>query len=311
MIKSAHVNICRVQGQPSVPFKLDKALPGLNPWYQPYLSLLNQVGSHLNRFEPELRGNPSLSHVGSANSGYHLARLCPLVENAGIKIVQVPTLTENTISQRRSPPPAEREFSTCPTVSSLDSPLSLGKNNHAMSTGAKDNSISAGASAQATSLSNQMQQSGTILPVTNLQPPKKGRRKLNRAIFDVDTAAALRIKVQAEPPTAGTNSPSLPEGIVQQEAAGAAIPTDSPLKGSSEGVPEERPLIVGNVPEEQLRTKSKEVSRRTSGARVTANQEWDLLGQTVARGRSCRFEPHSWGRIPTTRGARCNVYGLW
>jgi len=69
VIKSAHVNICRVQGEPSVPFKLDKALPGLDPWYQPYLSLLKQVGSHLNHFEPELRGNPSLSHTRPSNSG--------------------------------------------------------------------------------------------------------------------------------------------------------------------------------------------------------------------------------------------------
>jgi hypothetical protein len=57
VIKSAHANICRVQGEPSAPFTLDKALPGLDPWYQPYLSLLKQVGTHLNYFEPELRGN--------------------------------------------------------------------------------------------------------------------------------------------------------------------------------------------------------------------------------------------------------------
>lgn len=66
VIKSAHANICRVQGDPSVPFVLEKALPGLDPWYRPYLSLLRQAGSHLNHFEPELRGNSSdLTHQDS------------------------------------------------------------------------------------------------------------------------------------------------------------------------------------------------------------------------------------------------------
>lgn len=62
-IKSAHANICRVQGDLTVPFKLDRALPGLDPWYRPYLSLLEQAGTHLNYFEPELRGNPLLIHL--------------------------------------------------------------------------------------------------------------------------------------------------------------------------------------------------------------------------------------------------------
>ena len=110
VFKSAHTNICRVQGDPSVPFKLENALPGLDPWYRPYLSLLEQVGSHLNHFEPELGGNPSLNNLGPADVAYHLARLRLLVENAGINIVQVPTLTENTGSQRKPSPPTEREF---------------------------------------------------------------------------------------------------------------------------------------------------------------------------------------------------------
>ena len=84
---------------------------------------------------------------------------------------------------------------------------------------------------------------------------------MNRAIFDVDTAAALRTKAHAEPPTVGTNSPPLPEGIVQQEVTGVAVPPDPLLKGPSEGVPVERPLVIGDVAEEQ-RTQSKEVSRR-------------------------------------------------
>jgi len=111
-IKSAHANICRVQGDPTVSFKLDRALPGLDPWYRPYLSLLEQAGTHLNNFEPELRGNPPLIHPGLADITRHSARLQLLVENAGIKIVQVPTLTENTGPQRKAfPPSTEREFS--------------------------------------------------------------------------------------------------------------------------------------------------------------------------------------------------------
>jgi len=113
VIESAHANICRVQGDPSVPFTLGKALPGLDPWYQPYFSLLKQVGSHLNHFEPELRGNPSLIRQGLTNGTHHLARLQSLVENAGIQIVQIPTLTEKIGPQPRPSPPTEREFIPC------------------------------------------------------------------------------------------------------------------------------------------------------------------------------------------------------
>ena len=119
VIKSAHANICRVQGGPCVLFKLDKALPGLDPWYQPYLSLLRQVGNHLDHFEPELKGNPSLNHPDPTNVTHHPARLQLLIENAGIKIVQVPTLTENVGSQPKSFPPTEREVSPCSASSSL------------------------------------------------------------------------------------------------------------------------------------------------------------------------------------------------
>jgi len=121
-IKSAHANICRVQGDLTVPFKLDRALPGLDPWYRPYLSLLEQAGTHLNYFEPELRGNRPLIHLGLANITRHSARLQLLVENAGIKIVQVPTLTENTSPQRKPFPPTEREFS--PRIASPSPPAS-------------------------------------------------------------------------------------------------------------------------------------------------------------------------------------------
>ena len=169
-------------------------------------------------------------------------------------------------------------FSTCSAISSLNRPLPLGINDHATPTSAKDNSISAGTSALATNMSNQMRQSGTILPVTNPQTLKKGRRKLNRAIFDVDTAAALRIKAQAELPTVGTNSPPLPEGTVQQEAAGVTIPPDPLLKGPSKGVPVERSLVVGSVAEEQLPTQNKEVSCRNTRARVSADRNWHSPG---------------------------------
>jgi len=155
-----------------------------------------------------------------------------------------------------------------------------------------------------------MQQSGTILPVTNPQPLKRGRRKLNRAIFDVDTAAALRTKAQAEPPTVGTNSPPLPEGTAQQEATGVAISPDPLLKVPADGVPVVRPLVAGDVAEEQLRYQSKEVSCQTFGTRVPADQERRSLGRTLTRSRSCRSEPHSRGRSPATRGACCDFCGL-
>jgi len=132
-----------------------------------------------------------------------------------------------------------------------------------MPTGAKDNSIPTDAPAQTTGLIHQIQRSETLPPVTTPQPPKKGRRKLNRAIFDVDTAAALRIKAQVEHPMVKTNDLQLPEVTVQQEAMEAILP-DPLFKAPSDSAPVEHPLDVGNVAKEQLCTQSKDVGSRNS-----------------------------------------------
>lgn len=124
-------------------------------------------------------------------------------------------------------------------------------------TGAKDNSTTADAPAPVT----HVQQSWTSPPVTNPQPPKKSRRKLNRAIFDVDTAAALRIKAQVEPPIVGTKNPAVPEVTVKQIVGAVTLP-DPLLKGPSEGSTVDHPPDMGNVAGEQLRTQSKDVSCR-------------------------------------------------
>jgi hypothetical protein len=108
--------------------------------------------------------------------------------------------------------------------------------------------------------SNKAQQPRAVPPVTNPELPKKGRRKLNKAIFDVDTAAALRTKTQARPPMTETKNPPLPEVTVQQEATGVVTPPDLPPKGPEEGTPAEHLLDVGNVVEEQLQVQSKDVS---------------------------------------------------
>ena len=55
-----------------------------------------------------------MNHLRPANVARHVARLRLLVENAGIKIVQVPTLTENTRPQQKSSPSTEREFLLAP-----------------------------------------------------------------------------------------------------------------------------------------------------------------------------------------------------
>lgn len=209
-------------------------MPGLDPWYQPYLSLLKQVGSHLNHFEPDHRGNPYSNHSGPANIAHHLARLQLLVENAGIKIVQVPTLTENTSPQPKSILPTEREFSPrC--ANSLPAVLSLGNDNHATPSGAKENPIPADASPQVAGPGNQMQQPGFVPLVSNSEPPKKRRRKLNMTIFDIDTAAALRTKAQAEPSIVEAKNPPCPEVVVQQEATGAVIPPERPTQSKHVG----------------------------------------------------------------------------
>lgn len=258
--KTAHANICRVQGDPSVPFKLDKALRGLDPWYQPYLSLLKQVGSHLNHFEPKLRGNLNLNHPGLTNVVHHLARLQLLVENAEIKIVQVPTLTENTSPKPKTLSPTESEFSS--HYRTRPQPSLSGNDDNATPTGTKDKRIPADASMQATVLSNQTQQPRPVSPVTNPEPPKKRRRKLNRAIFDVDTAAALKTKAQAEPSIVEAKNPPYSEVTIQQEVTGEVMPPDPLVKGSPECNPVERSPDVVNAAGEQSHTPSKNVSCR-------------------------------------------------
>ena len=94
----------------------------------------------------------------------------------------------------------------------------------------------------------------------NPEPPKKGRRKLNRAIFDIDTAAALRTNAQAVPQIVEARGPSFPEVTVRQVAAGAVHPSDPLLEGSPENDPVERAPDVGNLAEKQSHPQSKDVS---------------------------------------------------
>lgn len=108
-----------------------------------------------------------------------------------------------------------------------------------------------------------MQQPVTVPPAKNPDPPKKRRRKLNTTIFDVDTAAALRTKAQAEPSiVVETKNPPRPEISVQQEATGTVIPRDPLVKGPPERIPVEHLPDVGDATEEQSHTRSKNVSRR-------------------------------------------------
>ena len=114
---------------------------------------------------------------------------------------------------------------------------------------------------QPTGPNNQAQQSETVPPVTNPELPKKGRRKLNRAIFDIDAAAALRIKAQTGPPTIETKNHPLPGPTIQQ-ATDAAHLLDPLLKGPSEGTLVERTPDSENLAEEQPQAQSKDVSFR-------------------------------------------------
>ena len=95
---------------------MDKAILGLDCWYQPYFSLLKQVGSHLNHFEPELKGSlcPSSVHPAAADNVRRPGRLQLLVENAGIKIVKA-TLTDDSATQPKPLTPTEREFAVYST----------------------------------------------------------------------------------------------------------------------------------------------------------------------------------------------------
>jgi len=116
------------------------------------------------------------------------------------------------------------------------------------------------APSQASGLSNQIQQYGTVSPVTNPEPLKRGRRKLNKAIFDIDTAAALRTSTQAAPWIVEARGLSPPEVTIRQEAAGSVHPSDPLPEGPPESALTERALDVGNSAEEQPHTQSKDVS---------------------------------------------------
>ena len=180
-----------------------------------------------------------------------------------------------------------------------------------MPTGTKGNTP-ADALAQSTGPNYQMQQSGTFPPATTPRPPKKSRRKLNSAIFDVDTAAALKIKAQAEPPMVGTKKETVPEVIVQRVVTGADILPDPPLKGPSEGAPVEHPLGVGNVAGEQLQTQHRDVSRRNHPNIVsqlikTGARQDDSSPEIVVAAPSSTPEEDS--RLPEVRVVAIAVHG--
>lgn len=117
------------------------------------------------------------------------------------------------------------------------------------------------ASSQASCPSNRTQQPyGTIPPVTNPEPSKKGRRKLNSAIFDIDTAAALRTNAQTAPKTVEVKGSPFSDVAIRQEATGTVHQTDSLPEGPPESASMERAPDVGNLAEEQLHAKIKDVS---------------------------------------------------
>lgn len=117
------------------------------------------------------------------------------------------------------------------------------------------------ASSQASGLSNQNQQYGTVSPATNPEPMKKGRRRLNKAIFDIDTAAALRTSTQAAPRIVETRGLPSPEVTIRQEATGAVHPSDPLPEGPPpESAPMEHAPDMGNLAEEQPHAQSKDVS---------------------------------------------------
>lgn len=97
--------------------------------------------------------------------------------------------------------------------------------------------------------------------MTNPEPSKKGRRKLNKAIFDIDTAAALRTNAQATPKIAEARSPPLPEGMIRRGVEDVNHPPDPFPKSSPESAPVEHASGAGNSTLEQQRAQSKDVSR--------------------------------------------------
>ena len=135
-------------------------------------------------------------------------------------------------------------------------------------------------SSQALGPNNQIHQRGTAPPVTNPEPSKKGRRKLNRAIFDIDTAAALRTNAQATPKTAEAKSPPLHESAIRQGVENVNHPPDPVSKSFAESAPVERAPGVGNLKVEQPRAQSKDVS--CSGCQTTSSRLISFLGRTFA-----------------------------
>lgn len=116
------------------------------------------------------------------------------------------------------------------------------------------------ASSQASGLSNQIQQCGTASPATNPEPTRKGRRRLNKAIFDIDTAAALRTSTKTAPQIVDARGPQSPQVTVIQEATGAVHSPDPSPEAPPMSAPMERALDVGNLAEEQPHAQSKDVS---------------------------------------------------
>jgi hypothetical protein len=121
----------------------------------------------------------------------------------------------------------------------------------------EENTTHAGVLSQAAGPSHQAQQSRTTSPATIPEPPRKGRRKLNKAIFDVDTVAALRSKTQAGLQTIQVNDPPAPKVTVQQEVTGVVhppvrlreVPLEIPLTERAPNVEN----ITGEHPEAQTK----------------------------------------------------------
>ena len=177
-----------------------------------------------------------------------------MVENAGIKVVQVPTLTDNSTTQPKPFTPTEREFWPF-NKTSKGSSLFLVDDDCGTHTGLKEDLILVDASSQAAGPSNQGQQPRTVSPTTVPELRRKGRRKLNSAIFEVDTAAALRTKAVDV-----NNS----EATTQHEATGAVHPPVRLTEGPTERAPN-----VENLAEEQPQVKTKDVSISDSQITVT------------------------------------------
>lgn len=119
---------------------------------------------------------------------------------------------------------------------------------------------SADALSQAAGPSNQVQQSGTSSPATMPEPQRKGRRKLNKAIFDVDTMAALRSKTQMGHQTLQVNDPPPPNVTTQQKATGMIHPSIRLPEGPPDSPLMDRAPNAENLTGEHLEFQTKDVS---------------------------------------------------